>query len=373
MKPLLAAFLFFLIGPTLALAEPLLFEGVDIQPLVRAHSHQVLTLTQPVTIYSWSTAGRDPLYNPERSPDDPGLMGHAYRASRVFWTNFGSKEGANNMYGFGLYGAVDAVATRGYGGADSEWLLTQMRLPIGFRLIDVANPVSLPASPEQEAARDVAIRFHCPSNLQVDSLFQTGGSKLPDDCRRLTQKIFDDVLKIDGFAYSYVETQFKACSQDPSFSARAFVITRPDWIKPELVHFFNRASRQNIEDRIVIQTLFFKSEDENMSITPEQSQILVDFMIQHPDSDLKKSTSLCDGSQCRLTATFCDASGRCDDVSLGSRKRVGGSTITSTQGPLLWADLEGQPKSKTINTWLQQNKLACKDGTAPYASAEEHP
>jgi hypothetical protein len=356
---------FSLSAPAMASSgTPILFEGVDISPMVDFLAPRVVTLEKPVVIYNWSQDGAN---------GDAWAQGKAQLWSQTFWRSFGSIEGAGNMYGAGLYGAVDPVATVDYGGRNGHWLLLEMKLPVGFKMIDVNDFYSFYSyrlTPPVEYVA-LATQMECPTDGYLSQFFETGGYRLKEKCRRLLQKIFKDIFQIDGFIYEYTQTPFKECKQN-YLQDRAFVITDSKWMKPELIHYYTAKTVQDLDSRVRIQTLFLKvNSNGNLVSTDSDLAAIADYLTNHPDSELSGSTTLCNGSTCTITVKFCDKHDQCINVDLPPLPRPFGGVITEDESQrtihrsLLWPDLEGKPKAATISTWLKDNKFACS-GELPY-------
>ena len=213
--------------------------------------------------------------------------------------------------GMALYAANDPVYTYGYGGLDEglgndRWLLIEMTLPKGFRLLETIQP-STADSPANESVNRVLNRFGCPSYLEPETAVIAGGSHLGKSCQELMRKVLKNILQIDGFNYQYSQTYFTNC--EPSDIEPAFVITSSRFINGKLIKVFTKGTTSFRDDRLRIQTLF-------------QSNV-------------------------------------------GSPKIVSPSTpLFFGGGQLLWDDLRGQPKVDTAN-WLKQYRYGC-DGTLPY-------
>ena len=345
-----------------------IFENVDISPMVKHFRKQVVTLNKVVTTYNWVSHGPGDFWDIERPQDDPALLNMAQISARVFWSNYGSKEGEQNMYGSGLYTAVDPVATVDFGGGDS-WRLTQLQFPVGTRILDLANGNTIDTSDSDlaNAAQDIEEKFTCPRSVGADPYFVSGGGGLTPKCRELINEVFNNILQIDAFAYSYNQTSFKACEQGIYVGARAFVVTRPDWIRSEYVHYYTTNSRLNEAERLRIQTLFLLASEEGLDKTP-LLDIIARYFDDHPDRELQGSKTVCEGETCVITVQFCDAKNTCDQVPLPPLPRPGGPTITADEAirkKLLWTDLVGKPKAATVSTWLKENKFGCS-GQLPY-------
>lgn len=340
---------------------PITFDGVDITPLVQDLKNTVQTLKKDITIYNWSTNG---------AHVDNGTKGLGEAWSQSFWQGFGIPNG--NMYGYGLYGALDPVATYGYGFPSNGWLMTEITLPAGSAILDV---VSGSFSGLSAASKQILLQFNCPTGRIPDELVQNGGSALHDKCKPLVKKIYKDLLSIDALAYSYSATSWKECMNDLQ-GMSAFVVTDAKKLKADSFRYYTANTKDKEEQRILIQTLFLKAGEVNINYLQSYiKQPLLDYLNKNPESELKSSTTKCEGEYCIITAQFCDSKNACVDVSLNPIQRGGGPLITQseakrrTPGMLIWSDLEGKPKATTVTTWLKDNRFAC-DG-APYVKKDQ--
>jgi hypothetical protein len=339
-----------------------LYQGFDITNAVHFFETKVKTLKKPVSVYNWSVGGDLGDYSEHLS--------NAKKLSRSFWTWYGDK-GEGSMYGYGLYAAVDPVASNSFG-YGNDWVLFEMKFPIGFKLIDLTLDYFESQQSISEDLVTLGQKFNCPSFAKLDPFFANGGAEIDIKCRGLIKKIFKDIIQIDGFAYGYSQTNFKACKKSDFTSSRAFVVTDEKWMRFELIHFYNSKTTDSKENRIRIQTLFFVAAlDLSLKLTDESTSLMSTYLVDHPETQLHGTKTECTGDLCKLIVLFCDPNNKCDEVNLGYYLRPGGPTITASEakrtqrGVLLWNDLEGQPKSTTTSEWLIDNKFACS-GELPY-------
>ncbi len=338
-------------------AEEFELAGVNITPLVNFLEQRVVTLKKPVTIYNWSSNGK---------MSEADISRYAPASSTTFWQMYGNPKGMENMYGSGLYGAVDPVVTASFGGYDkSSWLLVEMELPVGFKILDLPSALTTPLTKGiSEEARKVADLFDCSLSSGEDKWFSNGGATISQKCQQLVKKIYQDILKIDGFAYSYSRTPFKECTAFEGY--RAFVITDAKWMTPKLVRPLTSKTTTNLEERIRIQTTFLKAVGESPDMTKETLKPLGEYLAKNPTSNIKGSKTVCANDTCIITVNFCDAKNVCEVLVLPPLARPGGALITSREASkgkdfqtLIWSDLEGQPKSKTISAWIKENTYKC--------------
>jgi hypothetical protein len=356
---------------------PILFENIDIAPAVEYYKTRVKIVERDFSVFHWAPDAQSSFWDHERPDDDPALLKVAQRWASSFWIDYGHRNQAGAVYGTGLYVAVDPVATDSYGSGVSTAVLLQLKMPKGLRLLDFL--ISEDMRPGQ-APLSIAAQFQCPMSY-TSNYFRDGGSYLPASCQRFIRKIFNDLVPIDGFAYSYSATNFPAaCGNGQNangnwYSQRAFVITNPAWIKQEHIRFFTAKSRLHEDERRLIQTLFtvnYNQELEKLEgvITQQSFEILSAFLKAHPDYALGKSHSVCDEDTCQITATMCDDGGHCEDLPFEKRARPGGGPLTAAAAArygkrFYWADLEGKPKVRKYGEWLQENYFGC-NGKFPY-------
>src|SRR5262249_25131637 len=110
-----------------------------------------------------------------------------------------------NMFGPGFYAADDPVVTMSYGGGN-DWVLLQVRLPVGFRYLDIREDV-------QSFDEGYQLFSDCPSRVgSIYSLFANLSIyALPDVCRLKIRRLLKDLLHLDGFYYDYSRTRYTQC------------------------------------------------------------------------------------------------------------------------------------------------------------------
>lgn len=351
---------------------PIIFEGTDISSAVSYFKKLVVPLQTPVTIYHWSRGAEDSFWSQNHESSSPNFLALARDWSQSFWWSYGTAKGTENMYGTGLYGAVDPVVTLSYGGGLASQVLLQLDLPRGFKLLDLGNSALANQLQQPTRVGELEAHFGCPSSRGADEYFQSGGAALTPQCARFVRKIFQDILSIDGFAYGYSKTNFKACAAGMSVGDRAFVIIKPDWMNADLVHFYTSKTTGDLDGRIRLQTIFMMTIEEQMLSSQSISLSKIsDYLIEHPDSNLRGSKTNCTESTCVITVHFCDSKNSCDDVALDPLMRPYGPLITSAEaartsvGSLLWPDLENKPKSDSASEWIKKTEFGCS-GTLPY-------
>lgn len=287
-------------GPTIQL------DGVDITPAVTFFNDQVAVLKRPITVFNWSTQFLN---------NDAAYPSFIELSSKNFWIEYGGPKRPYN-YGIGLYAAVDPAFTENYGAHGTEWLLSEMVFPVGFKFLDLQKT----AITSNEVVSILA-KFDCPDN--TDALFIWGGQQLQPKCKTLVRKIFQDEVQIDGFAYPYQASIFKFCEDgiknaySRAIIQKNFVVTSPRWIGPDSVNYYMSNSIKNIEHRTLLQTIFFETLDQRAE--PQDKTDII--------------------SEKAAAKTF--------------------------RRHLLWDDLEGVKKASNVKSWMKENKLGCAK-TLPY-------
>ena len=343
-----------------AATTAIMYEGTDVSSVVAVFGSQVHPLKRKVFVYNWSGAGGEPYWKSDPDKNDSFILKHTQDIAGIFWQNYGNGNG--NMYGMGVYAAVDPVVTRSYGGGGDIWLLLQMEFPKGFRLLDLTEALPWSGDPAiKTRAASIMTTFGCPAGLNADSLFTNGGSDLSTKCRGLVARVFRDSLQIDGFAYSYSGSHFDDCSGD---TEKAFVITGSAWMRPDYIRYFSAASRKDVLGRRRIQSIFSLQSGQAQPLMDIIRPALEDYLANHEDANLAGSKSFCGGATCILSAQFCDSHDKCEWVPLGELPRPGGPRF-SAQENLLWPDLAGELKLDSISKWVKKTKYACS-GLVPY-------
>jgi hypothetical protein len=350
----------------------LFVDGVAIGPLVSFLEKEVVVLDAPMTIYNWSPNGK--IY-------DNGAKNMAETAAKTFWRAYGSYSGA--MYGLGLYGAADPVSTFYFGGGmTSPWLLMELSLPVGFRMIDVYSVSRYSNQTLPDDVKAIVDHFKCrTTGVSADGFFTGGGGGVSPECQAIVRTIYKDILRIDGFAYSYGRTYFKDCMKSDLFVSqgqRAFVITDHKWMTPTSVKYYTANSTDSTADRTRIQTLFLKGAYQVVSAGGLQSidqnqvrTIIESYLDTHEDSNLKDTFKQCDDATCTITARFCDSTNRCENIELPKVRRPTANLITEEAASgteprkLLWPDLKDKAQTPKIVDWMKQNLYTCGE-TLPF-------
>ena len=295
-------------------APKLIYQGVDITPMVAKFSEFVRPLKRPITVYHWAPKGYYPPFLTDVTSNGPFLKKFARFSSDRFWRNYGEK--TELMRGRGLYAAIDPFISSAYGGAkwgyEGAWLLLEIELPVGLKVFDTRLDIELnDFGPAYQAIKDetilrVAKQFDCSLPIGVVSAVSPDIFSRSQKCQDLFKHILRDILKIDLIAYSYGGSLEKVCaerSDDP-----AFVIVSDRWLKTGSVKAFTKRTRILRDDRLRILSILANEKDE---------------------------------------------------------KTIGkAQTFSTEKKETLWSDLIGE---QAINTqdWLQKNRFGC-DGSSPF-------
>ena len=359
-----------------ALPAPATYKGVDISALVDIYRPQVKTLTKSIYTYNWSPAGLDPFWRQERSENDPALLNAAKRLAEGYWRVYGQPNGDFSVYGRGLYTAIDPVSSSSFSGGlyMKRWLLLEFEFPAGMQILTLEPDESLAPNDQVTA---ILTKFGCPGT-NTSALFSDGGRALSAECRDLIKDVFQNILRVDALSYNYVGTSFHACTDSGSdyAGAPAFILTGTKWLRPGLIHSYTPTTKGNRDGRRRIQTLFLASGEGENRVQDLAKEPILHYLLDHPGSYVKSSSTKCDGSYCDLTLEMTDDQNKKGEVTILNMPRPAGPLITKAEAAalssdvtqdLLWDDLDQTPKSPTISDWLKKNEFAC-DGQKPYAA-----
>ncbi len=345
-----------------------LWEGTDIVPLISYFQTQVRVMKQSIYVHHWSHSGL--------GGEGEAYLNAAQRMSQSFWSHYGEPGGVQNMYGYGLYAAMDPVATNGFG-LTEPWSLLELKIPEGLKVLDLTLQVTPMQADQKNAIEAIQTKFSCPTFENINDLFVNGGKSLAPNCQNLIRHIFKDVLPIGGFFYDYDQSDFRACTKAGDLANRAIVVTDPSWLKGEYVKFFNKQSLHAKNDRIRIQTLFLEERKSQVHLSSEGKSLIVQFLTKNPQKHFVGSRSVCALETCGVSVRFCDVKNICDELEVGAYPRPGGPTITNTEAlktdrrGLLWSDLEGAPKFPTTTEWLHDYTFGCS-GRLPYSEPNQN-
>lgn len=235
----------------------------DFNVVVDYFSRFVYEVDQPFYLYHWRI---DPsLVQSEDARLSPQKYGHRIieREATGFIAGLyvqGRIKGA--MYGRGLYTAVDAVITEEYGGQNlDQWALLTMSIPMGFQLLDPRFSSSIPTDAQLDLIKRAFYKFHCPANHPFDSSIDKllRADLLNKDCADMIKNVLSE-LHIDGFAYDFMATQYKACTAKADRSV-AIILTASEWLKlPGAdARLYTARTLVDLPQRRAIESQFFSS------------------------------------------------------------------------------------------------------------------
>jgi hypothetical protein len=251
-----------LIFAAVALAWPFpsradnLSQNPDYQALLAFLTPYVRTLAKPVYVYNWHEAKK--LSELTTKVRDPRNFKYIQDNSTAYWDAQNKYDGGHDKsYGIGLYAGSDPVSFRQYGGSSKKWVLAEIHLPNGFRMIDASQDrVQLPP-------KNVGLlaRLGCPkswesSPILLTEMLRPENYKGNPQCGAIIRKLFKDDLKIDAFVYPHAQTKFSEC--DPSQGSRqsTFVITNGDNLRPADVKIYDAKTSDDRPARLRIQSMF---------------------------------------------------------------------------------------------------------------------
>ena len=361
---------------------------IDVAPLVRYLKENTHVLTKPVHLYSYFQAGGD--WKRSFSADDPVGYRTAVNGSKSYWANQGD-DGGGNMYGRGLYVAVDPVATRSYGGID--WVLLRMEAPVGFRYLNVTNPTENGAPEIERIIVDLGCHLEIstgingrPSNGdRFKNLAGLMGNKpgSAPECIVALKRILDEELKIDAFSYSYAGSSFAACQANGNSLQRtsAFVITSDRWLSRDRVRIFNAKTSDAREERLLIESMFYKSIYDDVAADrtslPLQAYAYRSMTTRYPQQkfstgfkfNAEKRTSQLEIKLCPpgISDQF-DPS--CAPVPVPKPNLSYPMTISESSpseamdlasygAAIMWRDHEGKSTDPQIDAWIQASLFGC--------------
>ena len=361
---------------------------VDVSPLVKYLKENTHVLTKPVQLYSYFQSGGD--WQRAFSSDDPTGYRTAVNGSKSYWANQGD-DGGGNMYGRGLYVAVDPVATRSYGGI--EWVLLRMEAPAGFRYLNVTSPTQNGAPEIEQIIVDLGCKLDIstgingrPSNGNAfGNLAGLMGNKpgSAPECIAALKKILDGELRIDAFSYSYAGSSFAACEANGNSQQRtsALVITSDRWLSRDRVRIFNRSSSDAADERLRIESLFYKTIYDDVAADktslPLQAYAYRSMKAAYPQQKFstgfkfnpEKRTSQLEIKLCPpgISDQF-DPS--CASVpvpkpDLTYPMTISESTPSEAMDPssygarIMWRDHEGKSTDPLIDPWIQSSLFGC--------------
>jgi hypothetical protein len=366
-----------------AQARPL--SATELQQVATYFAQFVHELKEPVYMWSWSNGALNAV------PDS--LRNGIHATASGYWQDLCTHTPADpadcdpnhsidswNIYGSGFYLAHDPVTTMDFGG-NPRWLLYQVQLSAGLRFVDL-NEVNVIVKPPQNIV-DEFKSAGCPQawladgKLDFASVFTVANPhQFPDatpECKLALRKVFKELLGIDGFFYRYRASRFSECPN----AREAFVLA--DDSKILNLKVFNASSTANREDRLRIQSLFYKAAHDD-PWTNGFTFLKTFTSSVHPTWPAWQGTFYsCDQHEgCTwIGPTYCDPENpkNCDYTFPGSvappefPSQPIPQVISQAQVPLsqpywvspglLWKDLDGQTRDQDLGPWIQQNLFQC--------------
>jgi hypothetical protein len=277
------------------------YSEADFQTLVKTITPEVFELTDSTVMYNWHPEKSDAGLKP--SSRDPDAFADAQKFMKRYWDH--QLDPKNAGMGDGLYLALDPVITRSYGRGSNQWVLTEVRLPKGFRILDAHRQGHSPMSKEQ---LELMNRLGCTMDEHDDPLAKElvnpkNNNKSPS-CAAVIRRLLNETLKVDALAYGYDSTYFSECDATNPHRQTALVVMNGEKISSADIRIFNRTTNDDLDSRIRIQSLIAKA---------------------------------------RL-----------------AREEPAPATLkTDAGGALLWHDLEGKPYDSGVSEWIRKNTFAC--------------
>lgn len=266
-------------------AQKVYFKGVEISPIVELFRAQMQIANKPFNLYHWGK--NEKLVSSSEVQNGSASAGLEFlrKTASGFYAGL-SEPGrdAGNVLGAGLYMAVDPLFTESYGGNDPRtWNLLELRIPKGFRILDLDNnnpkPSTAVAYTTAKVTENILNTFQCDVSPMMkgyrDYLEHDPQSKVAvyfilaflqrefqPPCAELLHHIFAEVLKLDGISYSYGSTSFRDCNDSSNFNSRArriaFVITSDKWMAnaESRARLYTSETKDNVNARTEIESLF---------------------------------------------------------------------------------------------------------------------
>jgi len=385
----------------------------------------VYELTTPMFVFHWFSAeGRNSIWKTAQSYKSEAGYDHLASMSVHYWASLCSKNaalnpsdcpsvgteqfGQGNMYGPGLYAALDPVATMDYGGGSNgqTWILLKIRLPVGFRFINLKRD-GTNAMPLR--VQKVLSAYQCPTHWidvrsGLDGLMRANNTymynsagyssesdvHLTDTCLLELRHLLKDHLKINGLLYGYSATSFLECggysTNQADLSGTAWVIADSSPFTYDDVQVFSSNTPDGDEERIRIQSMFYtaqRAQDASYGQTPQGFQDRK--YPQFPNYTVSRVSSGCDldaisqKRKCGVVLTL-QNSGSGEDVTVVepypsmtgkmSDQRLPQWFANYNRGQALWPDLLNNDIDPKLTDWMKANLVSCQDA-APVRAARK--
>jgi hypothetical protein len=351
----------------------------DVNKVASAFKKYLLVLNEPVLVFHYfdgSHAG--PKWNQALSASDPMAYKYVKESSEIYW-RYSNQESPGNMYGRGLYVAGDPVSTLNYGG--DNFVLLQIQLPQGFRVLELVNGNNIPFSAETQK---ILSRHGCPEGTNIMSLMMPQVFKSPE-CHQIVQQVLREKLQIDAFRFEYPRADFNECTatsrEGYAESNSALLITNGTKFKPEMIRAYNKFSTDDKENRVNIESLFYKTSYEATKNPHEmaswaQTNYMQKIVSQKdPGYDITVVSPECDSKdRCSIVYEICKNKDDSDckkipqiPVPVQSYPKFFDMMDrpiilfddSASNGPWGWLDLNHQPTARDPGAWLKNNLMGC--------------
>lgn len=309
---------------SVAKEEAIFYKGKDISNIVNKIKFYVKKTEKPYYLFNWSHVPEG-TYDPISTldPNDPKVLERAKSEVDLFMNYYGDANSrSGGTFGYGTYTFADPYGLyQGFG--TPEWLLSVYILPKGENIL-----TTLAIDLNRENLKD----FGCEGGYSLDGLVSLYSQNRSSECRELIKFIFNEVLQISGFAYSYRgsislfrdNSTGKACELSPE----AIVLTSSKWLTNSNVRFFSRYSEHSKDLRVILETYFAKS-----------------IQIQRA---LYNSYNLKKDENPNMLSN--------EEFNAG----IGNSYHDKYLKKLFWSDLEGVPKYPNIKQWAKESLYGCQ-------------
>jgi hypothetical protein len=276
-------------------------------------------------------------------------------------------------YDGGYYVALDPVASRTFGGTPgaTDWSLTRIEVPVGFRYLDIAQTVDIMEFPDAASTEFAnhalkALKPYCPFLEMTDFLNGGKGAFVePRDTEQSCLKVLDQIvreLNVDGLFYSYGQTPIFGC--DNSHKG-ALVFTRADWLQPNQILSFTRLTTGNIQERQYIQSflggaMFQASND--FQASDSQVKAVYAYYMEHPQELVDSLQGLeAYGDEMSKLIPKTDAEKR--TITYYSFKKIMRKMADDDNAfaEQLWPDLLQSPTKAEGLAWSKQHLLQCSE------------
>ena len=387
-------------APTPAVGKQLSDE--ELKPLVSYLKKFVKELTRPIHLYHYFDAqNADPVWRSKMSASDPLGYRSVYWNADGYWRDQGT-DGGGNMMGRGMYFALDPVATRSYGGG-KDYVLVRVELPKGIKVFDVTWSPGVDSSMPAEVTKIYETLGCTWSQFARGNTTKTASNMMEPKhmsdriCIDTLKKIIDRDLRVDVLAYSYSSSVFKEClpvgeshmtvNGAPYKSERqsAFVLMSNRWVRPELVRLFNRNTSDATEERLRIQSMYYKSFSDQTSdprmapyvaqqfaytLIPKNyvgMQIIGSNWIYNSKNESYTLYSICPtgvwpytyGKGCQQVSAP-DIPPQPYPITISAANPpMNGGYAAGTEAPLMWNDLEGKQTDANVGAYIQKTQYGC--------------